>query len=104
MRTRNSAKRNFLISLQALIRGYLARLKFKKIIENKLHLEKQKNYAKLIDRVKSIQSHWRGHEIRKVYRVLKLDSQTKAMQLGYFNQQVILIKLYLIYYFIYQYR
>lgn len=53
--------------------------------------KKQDNYERLMKRIKTIQSHWRGHEIRKVYRELKLDRNTKAMQVGYFNQQVISI-------------
>lgn len=46
------------------------------------------NYDLLLKSVRTIQSHWRGYAIRKLYRDLKLDMATKAMQFGYFCEQV----------------
>lgn len=46
------------------------------------------NYDLLLKSVKTIQSHWRGYAIRKLYRDLRLDMATKAMQFGYFCEQV----------------
>jgi len=88
VRKKNFRRKNIVVSLQSLIRGYLSRLRFKKRLDIKIKEHKLKNAEKLIDRIKTIQSHWRGHEIRKVYKELKLDHQTRAMQIGYFNQQV----------------
>ena len=81
-------RKNLIVSLQSLIRGYLSRVRFKTRLESKIKDRKLKNAQQLMDRIKIIQSHWRGHEIRKVYKELKLDHYTKAMQVGYFNQQV----------------
>lgn len=47
------------------------------------------NYEILLKSVKTIQSHWRGYAMRKIYRDLRLDMATKAMQFGYFCEQVI---------------
>ena len=88
VRKKNLLRKNIIVLLQSLIRGHLSRLRFKKCLDIKIKENKLKNAEKLIDRIKTIQSHWRGHEIRKVYKELKLDHQTKAMQIGYFNQQV----------------
>lgn len=85
------SKQKQIIGLQALIRGYLIRLKFKKQLETRAINAKQKGYERIVQRIKTIQSHWRGREIRKVYKELKLDRHTKAMQIGYFNQQIELL-------------
>jgi hypothetical protein len=82
--------------LQAQIRGYLARLKFKKLAIEKCAAAKppknnngsRLNYDLLLKSVRTIQSHWRGYSIRKLYRDLRLDMATKAMQFGYFCEQV----------------
>lgn len=102
--------------LQAQIRGYLARLKFKRMtmernetgvgaprpsqqqqqqqqansFNNINNAANRINYEALLKSVKTIQSHWRGYAIRKLYRDLKLDMATKAMQFGYFCEQVFL--------------
>lgn len=116
--------------LQAQIRGYLARLKFKRMTMERSESSSSGdgakprmsstssgnnknnsstaandnnnnasttatttnaariNYEALLKSVKIIQSHWRGYAIRKLYRDLKLDMATKAMQFGYFCEQV----------------
>ena len=51
-------------------------------------MEKEKNFEKLVNSVQTIQNHWRGYAIRKVFKDLKLDKATKSMQLDYFCQQV----------------
>lgn len=113
--------------LQAQIRGYLARLKFKQMTmernemqsvkpmmvknqvsnlmtggssnlpssqqnnnnnNNNMNAQNRINYDLLIKSAKTIQSYWRGYAIRKLYRDLRLDMATKAMQFGYFCEQV----------------
>ena len=112
--------------LQAQIRGYLARLKFKRMTmdrnemqnvkpmlvknqvsnlmtggssnlpssqqnnnnNNNMNAQNRINYDLLIKSAKTIQSHWRGYAMRKLYRDLRLDMATKAMQFGYFCEQV----------------
>ena len=68
--------------------GYLARTRYKEKTLEKSRSDKEKNFEKLLNSVKTIQNHWRGYAIRKVYRDLKLDKATKTMQLDYFCQQV----------------
>ena len=63
-------------------------MRFKQKTLEKSKSDKEKNFEKLLKSVKTIQNHWRGYAIRKVYRDLKLDKATKAMQLDYFCQQV----------------
>ena len=74
--------------LQAQIRGYLARIRYKKKTMEKNKSDKQMHYDKLVKSIRTIQSHWRGYAIRKVYKELKVDRATKSMQFGYFCQQV----------------
>lgn len=47
------------------------------------------NYERVLKAVRTIQSHWRGYVIRKLYRDLRVDMATKAMQFGYFCEQVV---------------
>ena len=84
-------KQKVVVGIQSVARGYLTRLRFKTILEEKVTTSNQKSYERIMQRIKTIQSHWRGHEIRKVYKELKLDRHTKAMQVGYFNQQIELL-------------
>lgn len=77
--------------LQAQIRGYLARIRYKKKTMERNKYEKHQNYDKLLRSIKTIQSHWRGYAVRKVYKELKLDRATKSMQFGYFCQQIELL-------------
>lgn len=102
--------------LQAQIRGYLARQKFKRMMSernlvankpskvvkqtsdelsnnsiNNNSSQSRINYDLLLKSVKTIQSHWRGYSMRKLYRDLRLDIATKAMQFGYFCEQVCII-------------
>ena len=64
-------------------------MRFKEKTLEKTRIDNEKNFEKLLKSVKTIQNHWRGYAIRKVYRELKLDKATKAMQLDYFCQQVL---------------
>lgn len=80
--------------LQAHIRGYLARIRFKKLTHLQSRSLANSKHRKISsDRymraIRVIQSYWRGYSIRKVYRELKLDRTTKSMQFGYFCEQVI---------------
>jgi myosin-3 len=93
--------------LQAQIRGYLARLRFKKMaMEHKMvktgelrllsnqqlmvggNGNQRVQLDLLLKSVRTIQSHWRGYVMRKIYRDLRIDIATKAMQFGYFCEQV----------------
>ncbi len=77
--------------LQAQIRGYLARLKYNHKKTLGKDISNDFGYEKIIKAVRTIQSHWRGYSMRKLYRDLKLDRATKSMQFGYFCQQIELL-------------
>lgn len=75
--------------MQAQIRGYLARKRFKKLIGQIRQKERSKiTSERYMKSIRTIQSFWRGFAVRKVYKELKLDKATKAMQFGYFCEQV----------------
>ncbi len=77
------------IIIQTQVRGYLARIRYKRDLEiNKIN-EKKRIFEKLHQSVKTIQSCWRGYAIRKLYNQIKLENALKKMQVNYFHQQVI---------------
>ena len=66
-------------------------MRYKQKISEKDKAEKEKSFEKLLKSVRTIQNHWRGYAMRKVYKDLKLDKATKTMQLDYFCQQVLFL-------------
>jgi hypothetical protein len=77
--------------LQARCRGYLARVKLGKKMAEKRDNQKRSVYEKFLKSVHTIQRYWRGYEVRKVYKQIKLDRAIKAMKFSYFCQQVELL-------------
>jgi hypothetical protein len=80
-----------IVLLQAHCRGHLARVKFNRKLADKHDNQKRSIYDKFLKSVRTIQRYWRGYEVRKVYKQIKLDRAIKAMKFSYFCQQVELL-------------
>ena len=82
--------------IQTQIRGYLARIHYRKELLAYKDNEKKQIIERIKSAIQTIQSHWRGYTIRKVYNQLKLERSIRDMQINYFHQQVFQIFILLI--------
>ncbi len=79
------------LMIQAAFRGHVTRKNILATNNEFRILERKKMVANLLRAVKTIQSHWRGWKIRKLYKEMCLELATKAMQTKYFHQQIELL-------------
>ena len=92
----NENKLKAAVMIQSQIRGYLARVHYRNELLTRKDNEKKQILERIRAAIQTIQSHWRGYAIRKVYNQLKLERAIRDMQINYFHQQVWGKKIYLL--------
>ncbi len=90
-KSENQMEQRAALMIQAAFRGHMTRKNILATNNGFKQLERKRVISKIQKAVKTIQSYWRGWKIRKIYKEMRLELATRAMQTSYFHQQIELL-------------